>query len=148
MSALKLALDNVSIQCRPLLIVGLQAVNELRSQHWTKRAKFFRLYCTWLKSRLPNIFETTTGFHAKPCLWALGQHCTTKFLVQCCLRLICSTLTRQYSYAVSSLHGRQNCCQPWANIAQVISLARLPVRNCRLISCTKFFVDCKLILYR
>ena len=48
-------------------------------------------------------------FPAKTCLHALDQHwhCTSNFLVQCCLR--CRTiLTRQYSYAMLSQHGQYN----------------------------------------
>ena len=106
---------NCTRQCWLLFIAGLQAANELPRQHWTKRAKIDRWYCTRFKNRLPAIFETATGFPAKICLGALGQYCTSNFLVQCCLRRICSILTRQYSYAVSSQHRRSNsvvgCCR-------------------------------------
>ena len=79
-------------------------------------------------------------FPAKTCLHALDQHwhCTSNFLVQCCLR--CRTiLTRQYSYAMTMLsqHGQYNIvqviflikgvCLPWTNIlhTQVISLCNV-----------------------
>ena len=45
-------------------------------------------------------------FPAKACLSALGQHCTNNFLVQCSLRRIWTTLTRQYSFVMLSHHGR------------------------------------------
>ena len=44
-------------------------------------------------------------FPAKPCLSALGQYCTSNFLVQCSPRRIWTTLIRQYSYAMLSQHG-------------------------------------------
>ena len=59
------------------------------------------------QKQLPDIFETA-GFPAKVYLCALAQHCTSNFLVQCCLRRIWATLTRQYSYAMLSQHGRHN----------------------------------------
>ena len=105
-----------SSQCRPLFIVVPKAVSELPSQHWTKRAKIFRWYCARLKNRLPEIFETA-GFPAKVYLCALGQHCVTNFLVQCCLRRIWTTLTRQYSYAMLFQHG-QHCSSMVANLYQ------------------------------
>ena len=39
-------------------------------------------------------------FPAKTCLCNLGQHCTINLHVQCCIRRIWATLTRQYSNAV------------------------------------------------
>ena len=44
----------------------------------------------------------------KTCLGALGQHCTSKFLVQCYLRLIWTVLTIQYFYAMLSQDGQYN----------------------------------------
>ena len=86
----------------PLFIVVLQAVNELPSQHWTERAKIVWWYCTPLKIRLPDKFQRASF----PC--ALGKHCLSNFLVQCCLRRIWTKLTKQYSYAMLSQHGRYN----------------------------------------
>ena len=57
-------------------------------------------------------------FPAKTCLCTLVQHCTSNFFVQCCLRRIWTTLTRQYSYAVLSQHGQYN-------IAYVIFLIKV-----------------------
>ena len=87
-------------------------------------------------------------------------HCTSNFLVQCCLRRIQTTLTRQYCYAMWSQHGRYNIvqviylrnvfCLPWANIAQVISsLCNVDPKksghHCRLFSSARLFVDCETI---
>ena len=47
-------------------------------------------------------------FPSKPLLRALGQHCTSSFLVQCALKCIWTTLNRQHSYAILSQHGRCN----------------------------------------
>ena len=47
-------------------------------------------------------------FPAKTCLCAHGQHCTSNFFVQCCLRRIQTTLTRQYSYAMLPQHDQYN----------------------------------------
>ena len=101
-------LRSCSIQIRTLFIIVSQTVNELKNQHWTKRAKIARWCCTRLKNRLPDISETA-GFY----VWflymcALTQHCTSNFLEQYCLRRIWATLTRQYSYAILPQHGRHN----------------------------------------
>ena len=56
------------------------------SRKWTpeptlnKTTKIVPWYCTHLKNRLPDIFETTTGFPTKTRVCALGQHCTSNFL--------------------------------------------------------------------
>ena len=47
-------------------------------------------------------------FLAKICLHALGQHCASNFLMQCYLRHIWTILTWQYFYAILSQHGRYN----------------------------------------
>ena len=47
-------------------------------------------------------------FPAKTCLCDLGQHCSSKFFVQYCLRRILTKLTRQYFYAMLSDHGQCN----------------------------------------
>ena len=60
-----------------------------------------------VKTRLPDILETA-GFSAKVYLYALSQHCASNFLVQCCLRHIWTTLTRQYSLAMLFQHGQHN----------------------------------------
>ena len=97
--AFEIASSYCHSQSRPLFIVVPQAINELSMQHCIKRAKIVRWYCTRLKNRLPDIFETA-GFPAKVCLRALVQQCTSNFLVECCLRHIWATLTSQYSYAM------------------------------------------------
>ena len=71
-------------------------------------------------------------FPAKTCLCALGQHCTSIFFVECCLRRVWTTLTLQNFYRMLSQHGQYNIvqviflikvvCQLWANIAQVKAL--------------------------
>ena len=48
---------------------------------------------------------------AKTCLYALDQHCTSNYLVPCCLRPVWTTLTGQYFYAMLSQHGRYNITQ-------------------------------------
>ena len=97
------------------------------------------------------------SFPAKKCLYAPGQHYTSSYLVQCCLRRVWTTLNGQY--CILSQHGRYNiaqviflikvACLPWANIAQVISLCNFgPERSghhCRLFSSAKLFVDCAMI---
>ena len=86
----------------------------------------------------------------------LVQHCASNFLVQCCLRRIWATLTRQYCYPMLSQHGRYDIeqviflirvvPQSWTNTAQVISLYNvgpyISSQNCRLFFCAKMFVDC------
>ena len=98
-------------------------------------------------------------FPAKTYLCALDQLCTSNFLVQCCLRHNWKILTRQYSYAMLSQHGRYNIvqviflikgvCLPRTNIAHVISLCNVgPERSgqyCRLFSSAKLFVGCVII---
>ena len=88
-------------------------------------------------------------FPAKACLSALGQYCTSNFLVQCSLRYIWATLTKQYSCVMLSQHGRYKIsqviflikviCQPQTNIAQVVSLCNVgPDRSrqrCRSFLC-------------
>ena len=88
-------------------------------------------------------------FPAKMCLSALGQHCTSNFLVQCSLRNIWTILARQYSYVILCQHGRYNivsviflikvACWPWANIPQVISSCSVdpdrPRQRCRFFWC-------------
>ena len=46
-------------------------------------------------------------FPAKRWLCGLSQHCTSNFLVQCCLRRIRTTLNIQYSYAMLSQLDRK-----------------------------------------
>ena len=47
-------------------------------------------------------------FPSKSLLCSMGQHCKSNFLVQCSLRPIWTTLTRQYSYVILSQHGQYN----------------------------------------
>ena len=69
-----------SSQRQPLFIVVPLAVYEPPSQHWTKRVKIVPWYCTWLKNRLPDTFETAS-FPAKVYLCTLAQWCTNNFIV-------------------------------------------------------------------
>ena len=69
------------------------------------------------------------SFPAKLCLYALGKHCTSNYLVQCCLRCVWTVLTGQHVH--------------------VIFLCNFdPERSghhCRLFSSAKLFVDCAMI---
>ena len=95
--------------CRPLFIVVPQAVNELPSQHWTKRAKIVRWYCarvkktsyeTYLKQRVflrkhisanwANIAQVSSLNDVVSDLF--GQHWIFNVPMQCCPSLIDSTL--------------------------------------------------------
>ena len=119
-------------------------------------------------------------FPVQSCSPALDQHCTGSCRVQCWQRqikttlyrliscenafvrvcvfarlCIWATLTRQYSYAMWSQHGRYNIvqviyhikvvCLAWPNIAQVISLCNVDPEksrhHCKLFFSTKLFVD-------
>ena len=77
---------------------------------------------TKLKSRLRDILQTVV-FPAKVYLCALGQHCASNFLMQCCLRRIWTTLTKQFSYARLSQHG-------WYIIIWVIFLRKVVFSVC------------------
>ena len=80
------------------------------------------------------MFETA-GFSAKVYPCALSQHCANTFFVQCYLRHIWTTLTRQCSQAMFFQLGQHNIVQviflikvvsqPWANIPQAISLCNV-----------------------
>ena len=71
-------------------------------------------------------------FPAKTCLYTLGQHCTSIFFVECCLRRVWTILTLQNFYRMLTQHGQYNIvlviflitvvCQLWANIEQVKAL--------------------------
>ena len=142
---------------------------QARSAKWTFRT--IVILCKvviwlWINiSQVVFVYLVVTGrlrqhcigcFPAKTCLSALGKHCTSNFNVQCSLRRISATLTRQYSYAMLSQYGGYNIalvifakkvvCLPWANFAQVISLWNVnPERSgqhCRLFSSAKLFVVC------
>ena len=99
-------------------------------------------------------------FPVQSCSWAMGQHCTSNFLVQCCLRRIWTTLTRQYSYAMlscpsmvdttlSRLFFHKNCLfamgQHYTGDFLVQCWPRKIQNHCRLFSSAKLFVDCAMI---
>ena len=142
---------NSLVQCWPTKIrITLQIIFLCKVVHgiWVNIAQVTFL-CNVGTCRLRQ--QCIGYFPVKMCFCALGQHRTSNFLVQCCLRVVWTTLTRQYSYAMLSQHGRYNIlqviflikvvCLPWANIAQVISLCNVdPERSghhCRLFSSAK-----------
>ena len=76
--------------CWSLFIIVPQVINELLSQHWTKKSKIVQGCCTWLKIMLPEIWNySSTGFPVKTCLCFLAQYWlyiyTEQFSWECCL---------------------------------------------------------------
>ena len=94
---------------------------QARSAKWTFRT--IVILCKvviwlWINiSQVVFVYLVVTGrlrqhcigcFPAKTCLGTLGKHYTSNFNVQCSLRRISATLTRQYSYAMLSQYGGYN----------------------------------------
>ena len=85
-----------SSQCQPLSIVVLQAVNKLRSQHWSKRANIIWWYCTRFKKTVHQTYMEQSVFLRKY-ICALWVNIA-----------VWKTLTKQYSYAMLFQNGRYN----------------------------------------
>ena len=91
---------NSYVQCWPTKIrVTLQIIFLCKVVHglWINIAQATFL-CNVSTNRLRQ--HCIGYFPAKTCLCNLGQHCTINLQMQCCLRRIWATLTRQYSNAM------------------------------------------------
>ena len=87
-----------SSQCRSLLILVPKVVNKLPSQHWTKRPKIVQWHSTPLKTDYQRYLKQPVFLRKYVCAFE------PTFLVQCCLRRIWTTLTKQYSYTMLFQH--------------------------------------------
>ena len=92
-----------SSQCQPLSIVVLQAVNKLRSQHWSKRANIISWYCTDLKKQATrHIWNSRFSFESisvrSGSTLLFGKHWLNNIPMQCCSKMVDTTLHRVFSH--------------------------------------------------